>query len=185
MKKIHIFFFALLLIIGVGVQPASAHVSAQSKGYTVQAGQSSRLWLSLGHGCHYKDNVYGTSVFTVEVPKTAGKPTPEFHHGFKAKVVASPTVDANKLPDFYTVSWTAKARSWIIDDGAFYDFGMKVKWDKAPQVISFKTTQTCYATEVGGSKQTLLLNWHVTDGSKKAAEPTIEWGPAPTVTTIP
>lgn len=184
MKKLLI-VASIIGLVAAGISPASAHVGTQMRGNTLQAGQSSRVYLSLGHGCTYKDVKYGTSVFSVDVPKSAGKPTPEFVHGFKAVVTASTTVDENKVPDFYTVTWTAKARSWVIDDGTFFDFGLKVKWDKSPQKIAFKTTQICYAPTASGSKLPLYLNWHITDGSTKAAEPTIEWGPAPSVTTVP
>ena len=79
MKRIIALFAMSVLAIGASVMPASAHVGAQMKGYTLVAGQSSRMWLSLGHGCTYKDVKYPTSVFKVVVPATAGKPTPEFH----------------------------------------------------------------------------------------------------------
>ena len=184
MKKLFI-FASLIGLVVAGLTPASAHVGTQMRGNTLQAGQSSRVYLSLGHGCTYKEVKYGTSVFSVDVPKSAGKPTPEFVPGFKVVVAPSSSVDVNKVPDYYTVTWTAKARSWVIDDGTFFDFGLKVKWDKTPQVVPFKTTQICYATTASGSKLPLYLNWHITDGSTKAAEPTIEWGPAPSVTTIP
>lgn len=182
-KKLTIALSVLALTMSIGVYPASAHVSVQPKGYTLQAGQSSRIWMSLGHGCHYKEVAYPTSVFKVEVPAAAGKPTPEFHQGFKATVVASTTVDANKVPDYYTVTWTAKAKSWAIDDGTFYDFGLKVKWNKTAQKIDLKTTQICFSTQANGTKLPLYLNWHITDGTTKAAEPTVEWGPAPSITT--
>ena len=184
MKKL-VIFASLIGLVVVGLTPASAHVGTQMRGNTLQAGQSSRVYLSLGHGCTYQEVKYGTSVFSVVVPKAAGKPTPEYVPGFKVVVAPSATVDVNKVPDSYTVTWTAKARSWIIEDGTFFDFGLKVKWDKAPQVIAFKTTQICYAITASGSKLPLYLNWHITDGSTKAAESTIEWGPAPSVTTIP
>ena len=58
------------------ISPVSAHVSTQSMGYTWVAGQSSRLWLSLGQGCTYKDINYPTSVFKVVAPASTGKPTP-------------------------------------------------------------------------------------------------------------
>lgn len=182
-KKLTIVLFILALMVGISTYPASAHVGTQTRGNTLQAGQSSRIYLSLGHGCTYKDKKYGTSVFVVTVPKTAGKPTPGFQHGFKTSVVASSTVDAMGVPDSFTVTWTAKAKSWVIDDGTFFDFGLKVKWDKTPQTISFKTTQICYALQSNGEKLPLYLNWQITDGTSKAAEPTIEWGPAPSVTT--
>ena len=181
--KLTIVLSALALIMGIGAYPASAHVSVQPKGYTLQAGQSSRIWMSLGHGCHYKEVAYPTSVFKVEVPSAAGKPTPEFHHGFKTSVISSATVDASGVPDYYTVTWTAKAKSWAIDDGTFYDFGLKVTWNKTPQKINLKTTQICFAIGTDGSKLPLYLNWLITDGTTKAAEPTVEWGPAPSVTT--
>ena len=92
-RKILVAISVLALIMGIGVYPASAHVSMQPKGYTLQAGQSSRIWLSLGHGCTYRTYKYGTSVFVVQVPSAAGKPTPEFHQGFKTSVVASTTVE--------------------------------------------------------------------------------------------
>ena len=184
MKKLFI-FTSLIGLVVAGLTPASAHVGTQMRGNTLQAGQSSRVYLSLGHGCTYKERKYGTSVFSIVVPKTAGKPTPEYVPGFKITVIPSATVDANKVPEDYTVTWTAKSRVSIIDDGTFFDFGIKVKWDKTPQLIAFKTTQICFATTASGSKLPLYLNWHITDGSTKAAEPTIEWGPAPSVTTIP
>ncbi|MFM8621534.1 MAG: DUF1775 domain-containing protein [Candidatus Nanopelagicaceae bacterium] len=177
-KKITAVFaaFALALIPSV----ANAHVGIQMKGYTLVAGQSSRLWLSLGHGCQYKGLRYGTSVFQVVVPATAGKPTPEFHYGFKTKVVASSEKLADGItPAAYTVTWTATTRSHAIDDGTFYDFGLKVKWDNTPQKINFPTTQICYA-----GKTPLYLKWEITDGSTKAATEDTEFGPSPSVTTI-
>ena len=79
-KTLAVFGISFSLLLGF-ITPASAHVSAQSKGFTLVAGQSSRLWLSLGHGCTYKNLKYPTSVFKVVVPASAGKPTPEFHYG--------------------------------------------------------------------------------------------------------
>jgi hypothetical protein len=158
---------------------ANAHVSAQSKGYTLVAGQSSRLWLSLGHGCTYKNIKYGTSVFKVVVPAAAGKPTPEFHYGFKTSVVANKTLMADGLtPIDYTVTWSAVTRSHAIDDGTFYDFGLKLTWNKTPQKIFFPTQQICYT-----GKTPVYLKWEITDGSTKAATEDTEFGPAPSVTT--
>jgi uncharacterized protein YcnI len=164
---------------------ASAHVSVQSKGYSITAGSSSRLWLSLGHGCTYKNAKYGTSVFQVQVPRSAGKPTPEFHVGFKTSVVPSDTKDSAGVPDYYTVTWTAKAKSYVIDDGTFYDFGLKLTWNATPQKIDFPTTQICYTTLADRTKKPLYLKWMITDGSTKAGTEDTEYGPAPSVTTIP
>lgn len=180
MKKIIIVMSAALMAVASSISPASAHVSAQSKGYTVTAGQSSRLWLSLGHGCTYNGAKYPTSVFSVVVPAAAGKPTPEFHYGFKTSVVASTQVDAKNAPINYTVTWTAKTIGHAVDDGTFYDFGMKLSWNATPQTIAFPTTQTCYAA----GKKPLYLQWIITDGSTKAATADTEFGPAPTVTTV-
>lgn len=177
-KLIAVFGISISLMFGSMLQ-ASAHVSAQSKGYTLVAGQSSRLWLSLGHGCTYKDMKYPTSVFKVVVPASAGKPTPEFHYGFKTSVIASAEVDKNNAPISYTVTWKATTVSHAIDDGTFYDFGLKVKWDATPQTIVFPTTQICY----GPGKKPLYLQWIITDGSSKPATEDTEYGPAPTVTT--
>ena len=180
MKKVlSVFGISVSLVIG-SMLPASAHVSSQSKGFTLVAGQSSRLWLSLGHGCTYKDLKYPTSIFKVVVPASAGKPTPEFHYGWKSSVVASAEVDSKNVPLNYTVTWTAKARSHVIDDGTFYDFGLKLKWDVTPQTIAFPTTQICYAP----GKKPLYLQWNITDGSSKPGTENTEFGPAPTVTTI-
>lgn len=178
-KAITIFGISFSLLIGY-TMPASAHVSPQSKGFTLVAGQSSRLWLSLGHGCVYKERSYPTSVFKVVVPASAGKPTPEFHYGFKTSVVASSEVDAMNAPLNYTVTWSAKTISHAIDDGTFYDFGLKLKWNATPQKIAFPTTQICYAI----GKKPLYLQWVITDGSNKPATEDTEFGPAPTVTTI-
>ena len=168
----------------ISMQAASAHVSLQLKGYTDTAGTASRVWLSLGHGCTDKDHKYGTSIFSVDVPRTAGKPTPEFHVGYKTSVVPSAAVDAKGVPDFYTVTWTAKAKSYVIDDGTFYDFGLKVTWDATPQKINLPTTQTCFApTTTAGLKKPLYLNWVITDGTTKAGTEDTEFGPAPSITT--
>jgi len=179
---------ACILIAGISfvtLDTASAHVSVQSKGYSITAGDSSRLWLSLGHGCAYKSAKYGTSVFQVQVPRAAGKPTPEFHVGFKTSVVPSSTADSAGVPDFYTVTWTAKAKSYVIDDGTFYDFGLKLTWNATPQKVDFPTTQICYVTQADRTKKAVYLKWLITDGSSKAATEDTEFGPAPSVTTKP
>lgn len=62
MKKL-IVFASLIGLVVAGLTPASAHVGTQMRGNTLQAGQSSRVYLSLGHGCTYKEAKYGTSVF--------------------------------------------------------------------------------------------------------------------------
>lgn len=181
MKRISIALSAAVIMVIASVTPASAHVSAQSKGYTLVAGQSSRLWLSLGHGCTYNGSKYPTSIFKVVVPAAAGKPTPEFHYGFKTSVVASTEVDAKNAPINYTVTWTAKTVGHAIDDGTFYDFGLKLTWSSTPQTISFPVTQTCFAP----GKKPLYLQWIITDGTTKTATADTEYGPAPTVTTVP
>ena len=180
MKKVSLVISAALLALIGSTSTASAHVSAQSKGYSVIAGQSSRLWLSLGHGCTYNNAKYPTSIFKVVVPATAGKPTPEFHYGFKTSVVASTEVDAKNAPLNYTVTWTAKTIGHAIDDGTFYDFGLKLTWNATPQTIAFPVTQVCYAP----GKKPLYLQWIITDGSSKAPTADTEYGPAPTVTTV-
>jgi hypothetical protein len=180
MKRISLVLSAAAIMVVGSIAPASAHVSAQSKGYTLVAGQSSRLWLSLGHGCTYNGAKYPTSTFKVVVPAAAGKPTPEFHYGFKTSVVASSEVDAKNAPLNYTVTWTAKTVGHAIDDGTFYDFGLKLTWNATPQTIAFPVTQTCFAP----GKQPLYLQWIITDGTTKAATADTEYGPAPTVTTV-
>jgi hypothetical protein len=180
MRKVLFIIGAACLFTATASLPASAHVSTQSKGYTLVAGQSSRLWLSLGHGCAYNGLKYPTSIFKVVVPATAGKPTPEFHYGFSTSVIPSSEVDAKNVPLNYTVTWTAKTLGHAIDDGTFYDFGLKLSWNATPQTIAFPTTQICYAP----GKKPLYLQWTITDGSTKAATADTEFGPAPTVTTV-
>ncbi len=182
-RKILTVMVVSALAMGVSVSPASAHVSVQLKGYSDLAGASSRIWMSLGHGCTYKAIKYGTSIFSVKVPASAGKPTPEFHQGFKSTVIPSATVDVAGTPDFYTVTWTARSRYWAIDDGTFYDFGMKVTWNKVAQKINLETTQTCFGPIVAGAKKPLFLRWIITDGSTTAATEDSEFGPAPSITT--
>ena len=184
MKKILTILSAMTLFTGVALVPANAHVSVQMRGYTLEAGKSSRAYLSLGHGCTYQGKAYPTSDFIVKVPAAAGKPTPEFHYGFKTSVVASTTLDANKAPEFYTVSWKAKSSLHVIDDGTFYDFGLKVKWSAVPGLVNFETTQVCYAPAAGGKKKALYLSWTITDGTTKSATEDTEFGPSPSVTTI-
>ena len=184
MKKFLTVLSAITLFTGAALVPANAHVSVQMREYTLEAGKSSRAYLSLGHGCTYRGKAYPTSEFIVKVPAAAGKPTPEYHYGFKTSVVASTSVDANKTPEFYTVSWKAKTLSHAIDDGTFYDFGLKVKWSAVPGVINFETTQVCYAPAAGGKKKALYLSWTITDGTTKSATEDTEFGPAPSITTV-
>lgn len=183
-NKIVTIFAVTALALGISVSQASAHVSVQLKGYSDLAGTSSRIWMSLGHGCKYKEVGYGTSIFSVKVPAAAGKPTPEFRQGFKTTVVASPTTDATGTPDYYTVTWAAKTRQWVIDDGTFSDFGLKVTWNKVPQKINLETRQTCFVTGApSAEKKPLYLRWIITDGTTKVATEDTEFGPAPSFTT--
>jgi hypothetical protein len=179
MKKIALTALVAIMI-GSSLPTAQAHVATQSLGFTTVAGQSSRVYLSLGHGCTYKNVKYGTSIFSVVVPAAAGKPTPEFRQGFKTSVVANTVLNAANAPIDYTVSWTAKSRSYVIDDGTFSDFGIKVKWDAIAQKINFPTTQTCFAAD----KTPLYLKWIITDGTTKAGTADTEFGPAPSLTTV-
>ena len=175
---------AAVISLFVGTIPAAeAHVGTQLRGNTLVAGKSSRVYLSLGHGCNYQGVQYGTRVFSVVVPSTAGKPTPEFVQGWPVKVVASTQVDAKNVPDHYTVTWTSKSNYWVIDPYTFFDFGLKVTWNATPQTIAFKTTQTCYAPTASGQKS-LYLQWIITDGSSMTSTEDTEYGPAPTVTTV-
>jgi hypothetical protein len=179
MKKVTLFTL-IAIMVGSSLPAAQAHVSTQSLGFTTIAGQSSRVYLSLGHGCTYKNVKYGTSIFQVVVPAAAGKPTPEFKPGFKSTVIANTTLNAANAPIDYTVTWTSKSRINVIDDGTFFDFGLKVKWDATAQKIAFPTTQTCFAAD----KTPLYLKWIITDGTTKASTADTEFGPAPTLTTV-
>ena len=183
MKKVLSVCAASLAVLLAATPIAEAHVGTQSRGNTLVAGKSSRIYLSLGHGCTYEGVQYGTRIFSVVVPSTAGKPTPEFVQGWPVKVLASTQVDAKNVPDHYTVTWTSKSNYWVIDPYTFFDFGMKVTWNTTPQTIAFKTTQTCYAPTGVGQKP-LYLQWTITDGSTQAATADTEFGPAPTVTTV-
>jgi hypothetical protein len=52
------------LALGLGfVSPAQAHVGTQMRGNSLVAGTSSRVYLSLGHGCSYKAVQYATHIF--------------------------------------------------------------------------------------------------------------------------
>lgn len=182
MKKVMISSICAALIFPIIMSTsANAHVGVQLRGNSIVAGSSSRVYLSLGHGCVSNNVQYGTRKFSVNVPAAAGKPTPEFHAGFKSEVIPSKEVDANNSPTSYTVNWTAKSASNEIDPYSFYDFGFKVTWDKTPQKINFKTAQTCY---VPNSNKKLYLKWVITDGSTIPATDDTEFGPAPSVTTI-
>ncbi len=185
MKKKFVIFSVAVLSAVFLPSIANAHVGVQMRGNSLIAGQSSRVYLSLGHGCTYKGVQYGTRIFSTVVPSTAGKPTPEFHQGFKVTVTPSTAVDAKNVPLNYTVTWTAKSAYWTIDPYTFYDFGFKVTWNATPQKISFLTTQTCYApTTSAGERKPLYLKWIQTDGTTPAATEDTEFGPAPSVTTV-
>jgi len=79
MKRKIVSILAVLFFLFTSSNIANAHVGVQLRGNTLVAGSSTRIWLSLGHGCTYNNNQYGTRIFSVQVPSVAGKPTPEFH----------------------------------------------------------------------------------------------------------
>jgi uncharacterized protein YcnI len=193
MKKIFVSIFSALILTGIAVSPANAHVSTNLKGFPDVAGQSSTVYFRLGHGCASGANHFGTSVFEVVVPSIAGTPKPEFKAGFKASVVASATKNAAGAPDAYTVTWTSKLPSSVIDDGTFADFGISLKWStdiKTITKVNFPTTQTCKAgtRDINTGIKTpinLYLRWNIVDGSTQAATADTEYGPAPSVTVKP
>ena len=193
MKKITIAILSAFALVAIAASPASAHVSTNLKGFSDVAGQSSTVYFRLGHGCTDGSNHFGTSVMQVVIPAIAGTPKPEFKPGFKASVVASSTKNAAGAPENYTVTWTSKLPSSVIDDGTFSDFGISLKWSadiKVATKVDFPTTQTCKAGSRdinSGVKSTMAmyLRWIITDGTTKAATPDTEFGPAPSVTVKP
>lgn len=193
MKKIVISVVSAFALIAIAASPASAHVSTNLKGFPDIAGQSSTVYFRLGHGCASGANHFGTSVMQVVVPAIAGTPKPEFKAGFKATVVASTTKTAAGAPENYTVTWTSKLPSSIVDDGTFADFGVSLKWSadiKAITKVSFPTTQICKAgtrdvTTGVKSPMAMYLRWIITDGTTQAATADTEFGPAPSVTVKP
>lgn len=191
MKKRIAILAALLTM--VGLTPSSAHVGANLRGFSDIAGQSSTVYLRLGHGCTDGKNYFGTSVFQVVVPIEAGTPRPEFKAGWRAKVVPSAEKNDKGVPLSNTITWTARSLMQAIDHGTFAEFAFQVKWNSAittPSKISFPTTQVCqrglqdFDTKKKAPND-FFLKWIITDGSTKANSSDTEFGPAPTVTVRP
>lgn len=189
-KRIAIIAAVLMLM---GVTPSSAHVGANLRGFSDVAGQSSTVYLRLGHGCTDGTNYFGTSVFEVVVPIEAGTPRPEFKAGWRAKVVPSAQKNDKGVALFNTVTWTAKSPLQSIDHGTFAEFAFQVRWSAAITTatkVAFPTTQVCkrgtqdFDTKKKASKD-FFLKWTITDGSTKAATADTEFGPAPIVTVKP
>lgn len=193
MKKYFISAFSAFALLAIAASPASAHVSTNLKGFSDIAGQSSTVYFRLGHGCASGANHFGTSIFEVVVPAIAGTPKPEFKSGFRTSVVAAANKTAAGTPENYTVTWTSKLPSSIIDDGTFADFGISLKWSpeiKTLTKVSFPTTQVCKAGTRDAntgvkSPVTMYLKWIIIDGSTQAATTDTEFGPAPSVSVKP
>ena len=193
MKKIVLSVISIFALGAMAATPASAHVSTNLKGFSDIAGQSSTVYFRLGHGCAVGANHFGTSSFEVVVPAIAGTPKPEFKPGFKTAVVPSTTKNLAGAPEAYTVTWTSKSTTSVVDDGTFADFGVSLKWSsdiKSVTKVNFPTTQVCKAglrDAVSGVKSTsnAYLRWIITDGTTKAATADTEFGPAPSVTVKP
>jgi len=189
-KRIAIITAVLLL---VGMTPSNAHVGATLRGFSDVAGQSSTVYLRLGHGCTDGKNYFGTGVFEVVVPIEAGTPRPEFKAGWRAKVVPSAEKNDKGVALFNTVTWTAKSHTQSVDHGTFADFAFQVRWSAAitsTTKVAFPTTQVCkrgvqdYDTKKKAPND-FFLKWTITDGSTKADTADTEFGPAPIVTVKP
>lgn len=177
----------------ISAAPSQAHVGAYLRGFSDVAGQSSTVYLRLGHGCTDEVNHFGTSIFEVTVPIEAGTPRPEFKAGWRSRVVASSAKNAQGVPLYNTVTWSAKSLKNSVDNGTFAEFALQVKWSAAittPTKVNFPTTQVCLKgtrdidTKVKAPKN-FYLKWTVTDGSTKEATADTEFGPAPSVTVKP
>jgi len=191
LKKRIAMLAALFLIISVA--PSQAHVGAYLRGFSDVAGQSSTVYLRLGHGCTDEVNYFGTGVFEVTVPIEAGTPRPEFKAGWRAQVVPSSAKNAQGVPLYSTVTWSAKSLKNSVDHGTFAEFALQVKWSAAITAatkVNFPTTQVCLkgtkdlSTKVKAPNN-FYLKWTITDGSTKEATADTEFGPAPSVTVKP
>lgn len=191
MKKRFAMVAAVLML--AGVTPSHAHVGANLRGFSDVAGQSSTVYLRLGHGCTDGSNHFGTSVFEVVVPIEAGTPRPEFKAGWRAKVVPSTQTNDKGVALFNTVTWTAKSPMQAVDHGTFAEFAFQVRWSAAITTatkVAFPTTQVCkrglqdYETKKKSAND-FFLKWIITDGTTKPATTDTEFGPAPTVTVKP
>jgi uncharacterized protein YcnI len=177
----------------VGLTPSSAHVGANLRGFSDVAGQSSTVYLRLGHGCTDGKNYFGTSSFEVVVPIEAGTPRPEFKAGWRAKVVPSAEKNDKGVALSNKITWTAKSPSQAIDHGTFAEFAFQVRWSAAITAVTkvaFPTTQVCkrglqdFDTKKKAPND-FFLKWIITDGSTLADTADTEFGPAPTVTVKP
>lgn len=191
MKKCIAILAALMMIIGAA--PSQAHVGANLRGFSDVAGQSSTVYLRLGHGCTDEINYFGTGIFEVIVPIEAGTPRPEFKPGWRAQVVPSSTKNEQGVPLYNTVTWRAKSLKNSVDHGTFAEFALQVKWSaaiKAATKVNFPTTQICLkgtkdpSTKVKAANN-FYLKWTITDGSSSEATADTEFGPAPSVTVKP
>jgi len=181
------------LMMFLGAAPSQAHVGAYLRGFSDVAGQSSTVYLRLGHGCTDETNYFGTGIFEVTVPIEAGTPRPEFKAGWRASVVPSSAKNAQGVPLYNTVTWSAKSAKSYIDHGTFAEFALQVKWSAsitAATKVNFPTTQVCLkgtkdqATKVKAPIN-YYLKWLITDGSSQEPTADTEFGPAPSVTVKP
>ena len=191
MKKCIVILAAILTM--VGLTPSSAHVGANLRGFSDVAGQSSTVYLRLGHGCTDGKNYFGTTSFEVVVPIEAGTPRPEFKAGWRAKVVPSAEKNDKGVALSNKITWTAKSPLQAIDHGTFAEFAFQVRWSAAITAVTkvaFPTTQVCkrglqdFDTKKKAPND-FFLKWIITDGSTLAATADTEFGPAPTVTVKP
>jgi uncharacterized protein YcnI len=177
----------------VGLTPSSAHVGASLRGFSDVAGQSSTVYLRLGHGCTDGKNYFGTGVFEVVVPVQAGTPRPEFKAGWRARVVPSAEKNDKGVALFNTITWTARSPMQQIDHGTFAEFAFQVRWNReitTPTRVNFPTTQVCKRgyQDIDTKKKAqndFFLKWMITDGSTMADTADTEFGPAPSITVRP
>jgi hypothetical protein len=156
-KKCIVILAAILTM--VGLTPSSAHVGANLRGFSDVAGQSSTVYLRLGHGCTDGKNYFGTSSFEVVVPIEAGTPRP------------SQAIDHGTFAEFaFQVRWSAAITA--VTKVAF------------PTTQVCKRGLQDFDTKKKAPND-FFLKWIITDGSTLADTADTEFGPAPTVTVKP
>lgn len=208
MKRRFLVFAMSTTLILVNSSSSSAHVGIETRGVAPTVGSSSIITMRIGHGCTSPDGkMYGTHVFEVSVPTNLGIPLPSAIPGWQATVSPSETKDASGIPVKSTVTWTAKTDSDDVQPGAYFEFGLRLKWlISGPAFLDSK--QICRVPivqripaktqKINGkikiispAKQTISYNllyllWNLQDGSSGgySADRLTETGPSPSITVL-
>lgn len=144
LKKVSVAISVFVLTFALmSATPSFAHMSIKTNGNSIKAGDSSTIWLRVGHGCKDADGKeISTTRVSVVVPREAGTPKAEHRDGWDVTLTPQGEKDSAGTYDSYLVNWQAKP-GFSVAPGTFSDFGVQVKWGKTPGKIWLDGAQDC------------------------------------------